>query len=124
MKAKLCAFPGCFDIATIGKYCKQHQKSVKQETSRREILIPRDRWGESLNDKFYHTQRWRNLIKDMPRVCAICGAEEDIEFHHVIPPRGDEQLFFDATNIVPLCHQCHTRITLCDNRNTRRKKNG
>lgn len=30
---------------------------------------------------------------------------------HVRPHRGDEQLFWDVTNLAGLCARCHTRKT-------------
>jgi 5-methylcytosine-specific restriction protein A len=31
--------------------------------------------------------------------------------HHITPPKGDEELFFDRNNLTVLCESCHARMT-------------
>jgi len=62
---------------------------------------------------------WRKLrdrfVKEHP-LCAEClkqgiitpGAEVD----HIIPHRGDQELFFDMENLQHLCTPCHTAKTI------------
>ena len=38
--------------------------------------------------------------------CVECGAEEEIEVHHVDGNRWNNSL----DNLVPLCHECHAKI--------------
>jgi 5-methylcytosine-specific restriction endonuclease McrA len=43
--------------------------------------------------------------------CGISGDETRLEVHHVIPPRGNEALFFDVENLAAVCPKCHKFIT-------------
>lgn len=36
------------------------------------------------------------------------------ETDHVIPHKGDMKLFWDASNWQPLCHDCHSYKTACE----------
>lgn len=43
-----------------------------------------------------------------PKICATCGATQDIELHHIIPiDAGDTNDYF---NLVYLCHTCHMKL--------------
>jgi 5-methylcytosine-specific restriction protein A len=62
----------------------------------------------------YNTARWRKLrskiLKEHPH-CDKCGIDRRLEAHHVRPPRGDEELFYDENNIIVVCQSCHRIIT-------------
>ncbi len=57
---------------------------------------------------------WRQIrarrLKQFP-LCAFCAKIGKIEpatvVDHVIPHRGDEELFFDTDNLQSLCKHCH-----------------
>jgi len=55
------------------------------------------------------TSRARNVpqyIKDqLPSVCADCGTNGKLEYHHIIPYADGGCMSLD--NIVQLCHECH-----------------
>ena len=52
------------------------------------------------------------------KVCAMCGAKEKIEMHHMIPLwAGGENSKY---NIVPLCQFCHREATKIQNRDMKR----
>jgi 5-methylcytosine-specific restriction endonuclease McrA len=76
---------------------------------------------ESPNDAFYRSPRWRRIVKEATQApgahCAYgisprCTGTKRLEVHHPIPPRGDEDLFFDPENRELACHNCHAEITL------------
>lgn len=54
--------------------------------------------------------RWSALLRDR-FTCCKCGRVEgntsQLVGDHVIPHRGDEQLFWDIDNIQCLCRTCH-----------------
>lgn len=56
--------------------------------------------------KEFDNPAFRNKIIDvLPKRCVNCGANKNIEYHHVVPLRlGGTN---DIGNIVPLCHKCH-----------------
>ena len=114
---KLCKYPGCFNYATEGGYCDKHQGYRVADAQK-----PKTPWDGAgrPNDALYNTSRWRTLkakiIKQQGQ-CAICGATINLTVHHVVPPKGDPDLFFDEHNLVVLCKQCHDRQTALENRN-------
>jgi 5-methylcytosine-specific restriction protein A len=122
---KLCAYVGC--SALVGKderYCPKHrEKAEREKQTDRKADAP---WYEKLERKNeqYQTSRWRAESANFLRlngICSLCG-EKATEVHHAIPPRGEDELFWDKSNWVALCHNCHQRITLSEMAE-RRKKN-
>lgn len=61
------------------------------------------------NTKRWHRLRWYQLQKEP--CCASCARRKRITpadiVDHIIPHRGDEELFFDADNLQSLCKHCH-----------------
>jgi 5-methylcytosine-specific restriction protein A len=41
---------------------------------------------------------------------VLCG-DLATDVDHVVPHRGDRQLFWDTSNHQALCHSCHSRKT-------------
>jgi len=101
MKVKICAEAGCSILIDSGSiYCSEHipPKRIPFKNAIR------------TNEKFYSTTRWRKLRKQILRdtpYCVKCGTTINLEIHHKIPPRGDDDLFFDADNLIPVCKRCH-----------------
>jgi 5-methylcytosine-specific restriction protein A len=118
MKRKICNHPGCNClIVPPERYCSKHQRERPQpfETAKR------------FNELLYNTTRWRKLrtkiLKEQTH-CSKCGlsnSETKLEVHHVIPPRGNEELFFDENNLVAVCPLCHKIITGREIRNRKIK---
>lgn len=75
----------------------------------------------------YSTRRWKRLsrafLAEYP-VCFVCGAKAEIA-DHIQPHRGNIELFFDESNLQPMCWRCHSRKTFAENGNFNkgRKKN-
>lgn len=70
------------------------------------------------NYELYRTKRWRDLKRQQLTAtpyCTICGAKRSdgaqLQVHHVIPPRGDEDIFYDSGNLQVICLTCHRKIT-------------
>lgn len=51
----------------------------------------------------------RRFLKENP-ICNCCGNPAEV-VDHVIPHRGNEELFNDPGNWQPLCHRCHNKKT-------------
>ena len=106
---KLCNHPGCRRFAEEGsRYCSEHQPEP----------VRKDFKGEWLSDSqkaFYNSARWKReraeFLKANPE-CAICGAPAT-DVHH---EWGDEDFhtsdrFWLSDHWVPLCSDCHDRIS-------------
>jgi len=70
--------------------------------------------AERPNEALYNTTRWRKLRREVLQAngcCAICGATDNLHVHHITPPKGDEELFYNRDNLTVLCETCHARMT-------------
>jgi 5-methylcytosine-specific restriction endonuclease McrA len=75
----------------------------------------------------YYDAKWRKararFLSANP-LCTECRRHnylvEATEVDHVIEHKGDYKLFWDQTNWAPLCHECHSRKTMCANLETAR----
>jgi len=119
MRARICAEPCCNAVIPESeRRCAEHQKPEPIPFST----------AERSNEGLYNTSRWRKLrskvLKNHPH-CVNCGergSEVILEVHHIVPPRGDEELFFDEGNVIPVCPACHKRLTAMEI-NSRRTEN-
>lgn len=61
-----------------------------------------------LRKQFVSTGFRKRVILEKPHVCANCGSEEGVEFHHIVPIMvgGTNRM----SNIVPLCGACHMAV--------------
>lgn len=103
MRMKICSYPGCGKLIPLDgpSRCEEHK------------FIPFKNATRS-NQGLYDTTQWKDLKKmviDRDLRCVICGSEIDLEIDHVIPPRGNEELFFNLTNLQLLCKVCHRKKT-------------
>jgi 5-methylcytosine-specific restriction protein A len=103
MKRKICRSPGCNAlIPQTETYCDKHKRE------------PSPPFITAIRSNNYNTAQWRQLrkkiLKEQPR-CFHCGCTNDLQVHHVIPPRGNEELFFDENNLVAVCATCHRILT-------------
>ena len=106
-RKKICCHPGCDLLIDVSEtYCPQHQVTRKPFEN-----------ATRANQHLYNTTRWRKLRREVltrQNTCVKCGitnAELALDIHHVIPPRGNEELFFDVDNCVPVCKSCHRVLT-------------
>jgi 5-methylcytosine-specific restriction protein A len=108
MRKKICSFAGCKTLVEPDeRYCPLHKHDPVKPFE----------GAVRFNDQLYNTSMWRSLrkkaIAECP-YCAKCGiAKEEarLEVHHVIPPRGNKELFFDPGNLIVICGGCHKIIT-------------
>jgi 5-methylcytosine-specific restriction protein A len=114
MKAKICNAPGCNTlIQPTERYCPQHKKEQPKPFSS----------AIRYNEELYKTTQWKQLRKKILNEqtncfwCGISKGETKLEVHHRIPPRGNEELFFDENNLVVVCPACHKIITNQEIRN-------
>ena len=122
MLKRICNYSGCNEMAEPGHtYCTRHlaesQKKHEEWLQNHNKKKPFENAKRSNN---YNNAEWRKLrlevLKRDGYQCCQCGASAEesgypLEIHHVIPPKGNRELFFDLNNCVVLCHACHVRIT-------------
>jgi len=109
----LCKHPGC-GVLVRGGYCDQHQAAAANNRKLGQQDYNRRR-AES--DRLYSTQRWRKLsivYKKRHPLCCECErnglvrATEIVD--HIKPAKSHPELFWEWSNLRPLCHDCHNRI--------------
>jgi 5-methylcytosine-specific restriction protein A len=113
MKKKICSYPSCNKLVNINeRYCTEHKTNKKPFES-----------AIRFNESLYNTTRWRKLrvkiLNEQPNCfkCGISKSESKLEVHHLVPPRGNEELFFDENNLMAICSACHRVITNREIRN-------
>jgi 5-methylcytosine-specific restriction protein A len=108
MKRTICRHPGCKSLVESPEtYCQKHKKEKK----------PPFAGAVLFNDDLYKTSRWRTLRLKVLKESSFCfrfgihESETRLEVHHIVPPRGNEELFFDESNLAVVCPACHRVIT-------------
>ena len=111
MRKYICRSAGCRELLDAPGYCQRHAPCVAKEK-------PAFVNAVRSNSELYRTGRWRaqkrKKLCDTP-YCAVCGIRgldgARLEVHHVVPPRGNEEIFFDESNLIVVCATCHKKIT-------------
>lgn len=100
-----CRYPGCPNLCDSSVYCKTHAG------------FSTDRLRGNAAERGYDS-RWRAARKRFLRrhpLCAECMRQGKLTpatvVDHVIPHRGNQELFWDENNWQPLCKGCHDRKT-------------
>jgi 5-methylcytosine-specific restriction protein A len=104
MKRYICREAGCNNLLEKPGYCNKHKKEHSKSKS-----IPFENATRS-NADLYKTAKWRALAKkhlSTHNFCVCCGTKENLTVDHIIPPRGDSEMFFDIDNLETLCVNCH-----------------
>lgn len=111
---RLCKKVGCKNYALDGhKYCQGHLY-IEEEKKRID-------YSKFTGSTLYACKRWRDasrkFLLENP-TCCMCGAKATVT-DHIIPHRGNEDLFWDESNWQSLCKSCHdkkTRIEIAERR--------
>ena len=122
MVKKSCQYSGCNEMADPGHtYCAKHlAESQKKHKEWVENHSKKKAFENATRSNNYNNSEWRALrievLKRDGYQCSQCGitAEESgfpLEIHHIIPPKGNKEMFYDINNCVTLCKLCHARIT-------------
>lgn len=81
---------------------KQFRSSQSKSTRRARF------YGEEWN-------KYRRRYLHYNKHCYACGASSEhgarLHLDHLIVHRGNMELFWNETNIIPLCHHCHSVVT-------------
>ena len=121
MIKRICQYSGCDEMAEPGHtYCAKHL--VESQKKHQEWLENHKKkpFENAIRTNNYNTVEWRALRKEVLKrdgyQCQQCGITQEesgfpLEIHHIIPPKGNRELFYDIDNCVTLCKWCHARIT-------------
>lgn len=111
---RFCSHPGCGELVST-TYCTTHQPVY--DTQRKERQAEFERTRLSAAERGYDS-RWQKArlgyLKHHP-LCAECEREGKTVpatvVDHIVPHKGNKQLFWDKKNWQPLCKPCHDRKT-------------
>ena len=103
-----CCWMGCRELVQSNRYCPTHQSLSRQKA---------DQQRGSAHERGYG-KRWQAASKGFLRshpLCARCSIATQVVpaqvVDHIIPHRGDMQVFWDRNNWQPLCKRCHDSKT-------------
>ena len=122
MLKKLCQYSGCNCFAEPGHtYCEKHlAESQKKHEEWLQNHKGKKPFENAVRSNNYNNAEWRALRKEVLKrdgyQCCQCGATAEesgfpLEIHHIIPPKGNRELFYDIGNCVTLCKWCHLQAT-------------
>ena len=105
---KPCTWPGCSKLGTGGR-CDAHRQQVAREIDQRR---------GSASQRGYSVA-WRRAREGFLRSHPFCKWHHDNEqrfvpatvVDHIVPHKGDKDLFWRHANWQPLCKPCHDRKT-------------
>ena len=113
-----CRHPGCRELVSNG-YCEQHKPkpAARAESAAWHDLYLLPVWKDKLRPaqlarEPFCRECWRS------RRARVRATEVD----HVVPHRGDLQLFLDPENLQSLCHRCHSAKTMRELNSRKNKK--
>lgn len=110
---RLCKAAGCKNLAEYpNRYCEHHK--VLENPEKGSFLGGDYSDLAKPYDYLYRTTKWKNISKEFLKVnntCCRCGDRATV-VDHIIPHRGNEDLFWDMNNYQPLCSKCHQLKTL------------
>jgi 5-methylcytosine-specific restriction protein A len=100
MKKYICREAGCNQLLDQSGYCDKHKKERRKPFEN----------AQRSNEGLYNTSKWQKLrMKHLEEqdCCVYCGNGNRLTADHIIPPRGNEDLFFSEDNLQTLCFYCH-----------------
>lgn len=98
-----CGHAGC-RVITDTRYCPQHEQQYRKE---------KDKYRGSANERGY-TKQWsrtsKRFLMENP-LCVQCESERFVRAaqvtDHIIPHKGNMELFWNQDNWQPLCKRHH-----------------
>ena len=102
---KPCNHPGCNVLLFAGEsYCQPHRKAKrKQSDAQRGSASARGYTGAWRKARYHYL-----MSHPLCRTCEQDGRlSEATVVDHIVPHRGDKDLFWDSSNWQPMCKHCH-----------------
>ena len=113
----MCSYPGCPEL-TNDRFCEGHRKQEDRRYDRENRPYK----------KLYNSSRWQRLRKQFLMrhpLCVECKKRDRVTpatvVDHVIPHKGNEELFWNQENWQALCKSCHDRKTAKEDGRWRKK---
>jgi 5-methylcytosine-specific restriction protein A len=101
--AQECRSPLCGNYAEQDGYCPAHYRAR-----------PRDEYAGNLNPANRMFRRLRHSFLVRHPFCNHCAIRPATELDHIVPHKGDSNLFWRQSNWQGLCIPCHGRKTLSE----------
>ena len=111
-------------VATMSKtgYCSKHENMANIWRNPKVEKVARPH--AAARGYNYKWQKFRAEYLSQNPICCLCGQKAEA-IDHIIPHRGDKELFWDVDNLQSLCTICHNRKTaLQDSKFTKGRKIG
>ena len=96
----ICRHPACGVLLDSPGYCAKHVRAIEAKR-------------ENSSQRGYG-HKWRKAREGFLRSYPLCVKHEArgqivlaTVVDHIVPHRGDKELFWDRSNWQPLCKQCH-----------------
>jgi 5-methylcytosine-specific restriction enzyme A len=107
-----CSWPGCHALTDDGR-CAEHKRQGRKDSDGRR--------GSSASRGYgFRWQKAREAYLGRHPLCAQCLALGRIVpatvVDHIVPHKGDHELFWDSGNWQVLCKPCHDRKTGAEGR--------
>lgn len=108
---RICSAPGCSELVQGRTRCDKHSQQHNKDKKNK------NHWND-----WYSKPRWRRLrhrfLCEHP-FCTHCLKNKKIIIatvvDHIIPHKGNTELFWDTDNMQSLCKKCHDKKTATEN---------
>ena len=111
---KPCRAPGCH-VLGVEAYCPEH--AAKRKSKAKEKIKAYDKERGSAQDRGYDA-KWNRFAAAYRKSNPLCVMCEKVGVYtlaqcvdHIIPHKGNMELFWDTDNVQGLCTKCHTTKT-------------
>lgn len=121
-----CAKPGCRELTRSG-YCDKHRPKDRQRRSADAadwhtwytlpIWTDDLRPAQLLREPFCRECFRRAIAENLPHLRRTRATDVD----HIVPHRGVWSRFIDRSNLQSLCHSCHSRKTMAEMAENKRR---
>lgn len=107
---KPCAYPGCPELVQDGRFCLKHKRQDQRRQDKERGTAAQRGYG----------YRWQKYTKVFLGEHPLCECEECKKLgrllpatvvDHIIPHKGDYNLFWDPDNHQAMAKRCHDRKT-------------
>lgn len=103
-----CTYHGCKALVTSGSRCERHAPVAKRANDERRGSSTQRGYG-------YAWQKARAAFLREHPLCTSCDdkgyVQAAVVVDHIVPHKGDPQLFWNRRNWQPLCKPCHDAKT-------------
>ena len=118
-----CKKPACPGVTQDPSgYCEKHQPYGAELKRQRVTRYEAHRPNRIKRGHDAHWYKFRKVYLHRNPLCAMCAKDswtrEAVHIHH-IKALADGGEKYDEANLMPVCHSCHSKITLAENNKKR-----